>query len=264
MTSHHRVVYTSVFGGYDLVHKVNSNWDCDFICFTDDPNCVGDGWDIVVVNLDGELPSVVNRRYKMLPHIYLSNYTESLYVDGSIYIVNNPSPLFDRYLINNKVCAPKHYERSCAYDEIIRCVECGLVTNVEAENQTNRYLRNGFPRGFGMTENGVLLRQHKDEMVIKLMNTWWKEYCTGIKRDQISLPYVSWNLDVEVYQMSESARNNNQYFRMAHHNFEKRISILGQVVDYIGCNKHRNFFYKYLHAVINSFNKIKLLRRLVK
>ena len=79
-------IYTSIFGNYDnlsdIKYKPNN---CDFICFTES-NIQSKGWQIVQVP---ELYSDSNRnakRYKILPHKYLSEYDVSIYMDGNFEI----------------------------------------------------------------------------------------------------------------------------------------------------------------------------------
>jgi hypothetical protein len=68
------VVYTAVFNNYDYIPAVNPRWSCDFVCFTANPELVSRGWQVVMVQLNDEPPEQANRRYKMLPHKYFSNY----------------------------------------------------------------------------------------------------------------------------------------------------------------------------------------------
>lgn len=257
-----KVVYTAVFGNYDHVPAVNPEWDCDFVCFTDNPDLVSPGWQVVMVQLNDEPPAQANRRYKMLPHKYLLSYTHSLYVDGNITIVTDPSPLFNKYLHNNVIAIPKHQERNCAYAEARLCIEGRLVNREITEQQMMKYIADGFPEEFGMHENGIIFRRHYDKNVIDMMTSWWEEYCNGGRRDQLSLPYLIWKKNIGVFSMEETARNNNKYFRITLHSSLKRTSFVGRLVDYIGCNRHRNHFYKVVHRIIHRMGKIQLLRRI--
>ncbi|MEI7590456.1 MAG: glycosyltransferase domain-containing protein, partial [Deltaproteobacteria bacterium] len=181
-----KVVYTAVFGNYDLVPEVNPKWNCDFVCFTDNPEIVSHGWQVVKVKLNGEHPAQMNRRYKMLPHKYLPHHELSLYVDGNIRIVTDPCPLFEKYLNNGVIAIAKHPSRNCVYAEAQECIDRELVNKVMVEQQMVRYATQGFPEKYGLTANGIILRKHFDENVIALMDSWWREYSNGEKRDQLS------------------------------------------------------------------------------
>jgi hypothetical protein len=258
-----KVVYTAVFGNYDHVPAVNSEWDCDFVCFTDNPELASQGWQMVLVKLNGELPAHMNRRYKMLPHIYLSNYERSLYVDGNIKIRVDPSPLFHKYLDSDVIAIPKHQDRNCAYAEAHACIEVGLVNKEITEQQMARYMAQGFPKGYGLTANGTILRKHLDAKVMGLMDLWWKEYCLGSKRDQLSLQYSIWKKNINIISMDEEAQKNGKYFSIEIHKGLRRKSLAGRLVDYISCNRYRNIFFKMAHKIIHKFNKNNYIRRIV-
>lgn len=91
-----RVVYTAIFGGYDRLAPVSNYPGCDFVCFTDDATLSVDGWRIIHVAASdtGLTTAALNRIYKMLPHRFLADYNQSLYVDGNIRVVADPSFLF--------------------------------------------------------------------------------------------------------------------------------------------------------------------------
>jgi len=238
-----KVVYTAVFGGYDLVPKVNPAWDCDFICFTDTPALISVGWKVVVIQLNGESPASANRRYKILPHKYLDKYEYSLYVDGNIQILVDPSPLFRKYLENGNVAIPKHQDRNCAYAEAKLCIVGGRVNKEITERQMTRYAQDGFPEMFGMTENGILLRRHNDESVMALMDAWWIEYCCGGLRDQLSLPYLLWKHKFKVLEITEGPRINEEFFKITLHSERRAKSLLSRLATQVNEKKHLNLYY---------------------
>lgn len=256
-----KVVYTAVFGNYDNVPVVNPEWDCDFICFTDNPDLVSTGWQVVKVQLNGEHPAQANRRYKMLPHKYLCNYDRSLYVDGNIRIVADPSPLFQKYLDNGIIAIPKHPIRNCAYEEALACIARDLVNKVTVEQQMARYAAQGFPKKYGLTANGIILRNHFDKNIIVLMMAWWGEYCSGGGRDQLSLAYLIWKKNIDIAIMAENAWNENKYFRIGLHCAQKHTTLIGRLVDYICCNGQRSNFHKVVYKAFQMLGKIRFLRR---
>jgi len=258
------VIYTAVFGGYDLVASVDPRWQGDFVCFTDNPQLVAPGWRVITVALDSEIPADANRRYKMRPHHYLKGYSHSLYVDGNIRIAADPEPLFRKYLTHGAIAIPKHPRHDCAYEEARACIAHELVDRTTAEQQMARYEAEGFPVHFGLTANGILLRRHLDDEVIDLMDAWWSEYCNGAKRDQLSLQYCAWKKQIQVAVMHETAHTNLKYFRLTVHRGTRRESIAGQLVDYIACNRYRNVFFRTLHGTLHRFSKNSLMRRLLR
>ncbi|XYJ11579.1 glycosyltransferase domain-containing protein [Telluria sp. B2] len=245
------VVYTAVFGNYDRVAPPNGKWDCDFICFTDNPDLVSDGWQIVNVSLDGCSPVEVNRLYKMLPHRFLPSYEQSLYVDGNVKILANPNILSRKYLKDNFIAIPKHQDRDCIYEEAKICMEAGRVDREITECQMQRYANDGFPTKFGMTENGIIFRRHHDQRSVTLMSAWWDEYCNGGKRDQLSLAYLVWKLNVNVQLIEEGPRINTRYFEIALHESDNSKSFLVRLARTINGKKHLSYVYLYLSYLIS-------------
>jgi hypothetical protein len=246
-----KVVYTAVFGSYDRVLPINPKWDCDFICFTDNPECVSNGWRIEIVQLDGESPSQANRRYKMLPHKYLPNYERSLYIDGNIRIVADPSPLFDKYLDSAAIAIPKHQDRCCAYAEAEICIQGAIVNKEITKKQMERYAEKGFPEKFGLTENGVILRQHLVKNIIALMDLWWEEYCNGGKRDQLSLPYLIWKYKIDVKEVIEGPRISRKFFEIDLHSTDQSKSFLKRFARKANGKKHLNNYYSIVSRIFS-------------
>jgi hypothetical protein len=261
---HSNVVYTAIFGDYDRLEPVNPSWNCDFVCFTDNPAIVAPGWRPIVVQLNGELPAAANRRYKMLPHKYLSSYVTSLYVDGHIKIIADPSDLFRKYLEFGSIALMKHPDRDCAYDEAVACIASGLVNKQDVQRQMSEYAAQGFPKKFGLTANGLIFRKHLDENVIDLMECWWQEYCIGGKRDQLSLQFLIWKRNIKAMLLEESAFSEMKHFRISIHKWKRRVSIMGRLVDYVACNRRRNYFFTKLHECLHKFNKNKILKVIAK
>ena len=246
-----KVVYTAVFGKYDRVPDVNTEWDCDFVCFTDNVEVVSEGWQVVLVSLEGELPAQANRRYKMLPHRFFPNYEYSLYIDGNIKVLKDPSALFNKYLEQSVIAIPKHQDRNCAYAEARLCVKGGRVDKEIVEKQMARYSREGFPENFGMTENGVIFRRHHDSDVIALMEAWWKEYCCGGRRDQLSLSYLVWKNRIEIVECVEGPRICKNFFAIELHAADQLKSPIKQFARKVNGKKHLSYFYLIMSKIIS-------------
>lgn len=246
-----KVVYTAVFGDYDQVPAVNPEWDCDFVCFTDNPDIVSAGWKVVIVPLNGEAPAQANRHYKMLPHEYLPNYECSLYIDGNIKILADPKPLFEKYLEESLIAIPKHQDRNCAYAEAILCIKGGRVDKDLVESQMARYSAEGFPKQFGMTENGIIFRRHHDETVMALMEAWWQEYCCGGRRDQLSLPYLIWKSKIEVLECTEGPRISAKFFEIELHAIDKLKSPIKRLARKANGKKHLSSYYLLISKIVS-------------
>ena len=210
------VVYTALFGKYDDLFDPVPSADCDYICFTDDPLFKSDLWVIQVVP-SSLSDKMMNRLYKIKPHVYLKDYTASIYLDSNIKILKDPIGLFNKYLDSSNFLAIKHVERNCIYSEAL----CYLANRGKdyklAIDQMLFYAKEGYPINNTLTENRILFRSHNDKQVNSLMEMWWKELNTWVQRDQLSLCYVAWKLKFKIGFISENPRFKNDYFKWCPH-----------------------------------------------
>ncbi|HCJ1226365.1 TPA: DUF616 domain-containing protein, partial [Klebsiella pneumoniae] len=93
------VVYTALFGDYDeLIEIPEGMHKCDFICFTDQKIENKKGWEIIKIENSSGSNVLQNRKYKILPHVFLSEYEYSVYIDSNIRLLKSPESLVIKYL----------------------------------------------------------------------------------------------------------------------------------------------------------------------
>ena len=189
-------VYSCITGNYDgIIEPLYLEPSVDYYMFTDAPIPEPSKWkkiDVANFREYSDLtPAQMNRRIKMLPFQYLSEYDYSIYVDGNIEIIAPLSPLIES-MGNSVLGVHFHNYRDCIYDEMIAIEHYKKIDLAMAKEQLGAYAKEGFPHHFGLYENGVLIRKHSDEAVKILMEEWWKEYLKYPTRDQFSLPYIMW------------------------------------------------------------------------
>jgi len=215
-----RVIYTVIFNDYDILLPVNVLSECDFICFTDNKNLSAMGWMIRYIPNEISSEKYINRLIKIQPHLFLSEYEQSLYIDGNIAISKNPDILFDRYLNNGiSIALPKHPFRNCAYQEaayLLNSKRFSLVFKEKLRQQILRYRKSFFPENIGLTENNLILREHNCSQIKDLSNLWWNQFLFGCDRDQISLQYSIWSLSIPYSYIKEGPRF-NKYFKINLH-----------------------------------------------
>lgn len=243
------VIYTALFGGYDLLVEPPRKYEnCDFICFTDDKTLVSDIWDVVVVENVTD-PVRANREIKFLPHKYVRRYEFSIYIDSNIRIINDPSNLVFENLKKEKICIPQHFERNCIYKEIKECLTLGKISSEEAIFLNTELTNDNYPQENGLGENNIILRRHNDPQVVYLMEKWWEFFIYGPKRDQLSLMYLAWKYNIKINLMHESSRNKNKYFRYELHLSEQKLSFFKRNYLFIRANRDRNLIYKFLYSI---------------
>ena len=216
-----RIIYTSVFGGYDEVVEQSSNgWD--WKCFSEDTH--------TPIYEDNNRNA---KRFKVLPHRYLKDYEYSVFIDGNMSVRGDLNELVDKYLVDSNVAFFSHSNnnldgRNCAYDEARTIFELG-DKNMKAtpdrgilnykdnpfviEKQMNRYIDEGFPKNSGLITGMVILRRHNKADCIQTMEDWWTEIKYNSKRDQLSFNYSAWKNNLNFNYMEGDSRNNQYFYR---------------------------------------------------
>ena len=229
-----KVIYTAIFGNYDYLEKPKFIPDgFDFICFTD-TDLKSDFWEVRKVLPIYQDSTRNARRYKLLPHRYLSEYDISIWMDGNFLIRDDVNELIDKYLSDKNFACHDHMNcqldpRDCIYDEYNAIMNLGK--NDPNQNykdnpqvmydQVKRYQDEGYPSHNGLIVSGILLRKHNEEEVKITMEKWWEELKYGSKRDQLSFDYSTWKTNLKFNYISGDIRD-NKYFYLLSHNHQKK------------------------------------------
>ena len=182
----------------------------------------GTNWTIIQISKIIEKMNVskikLTRYFKLFPHIFFKNYELSIYIDAS-YIIKGDlnelllktlNPSFDLYFL-------QHPERNKVFQEFLAVLKYKKDTEKSVNNVRNRYIKAKFPDSLGLTQNCIIIRNHNKKIIIKLMMIWWNEIKNYSHRDQLSLNYAIWklNLNIKIYYLSERFMKN--YFTFRYH-----------------------------------------------
>ena len=190
-----RVIYTCVTGNYEnVVDPTYVQNDFDYICFTDNPNNCSNVW--TFKNIPNELSNLSKikqqRMIKICPHKFLSEYDESIWVDGSVDILDNMNDFISEYCEekHKSVFIRKHPLRNCIYKEGLVCIKDKRDTVENISKQLNRYRLENYPSNNGLVETNMIYRKHNNSYCIELMNIWANEVKNYSYRDQLSFNYA--------------------------------------------------------------------------
>lgn len=194
------VIYTCLTSNYDDIRDPLVTHDrCDYIYFSDSPlKRVSAVWQHRFIKSRDLNAMELSRKPKLLPHIFLSEYEYSIYIDANIQIQS--SDFYDEILkhvdSNEMWVSPIHPTRDCVYEE-------GLVVVLSLKARyfrTKKFLKKlskvGFPHHYGLTENNIIIRAHLNPLIISIDEAWWSLFLRSkTMRDQFSLSYIFWSVN---------------------------------------------------------------------
>jgi len=212
------VVYTAVFGDYDVVLEPNPIEDAvDYICFTDCPHQIPDIWETREVDAPNLSKKLKSGLVKTQPHRFLSEYERSIWVDANLAIIGRLSELAADVLGTTDLAVPKHRTRNCIYQEAETCMKHDISDKEITKNKMDEYREAGFPEEYGLSETRILVRNHKKADIIAAMDCWWDEYRTGPERDQLSFEYAAWKTNLDYHQLNPQISVSSEYFKYYPH-----------------------------------------------
>ncbi|MGQ4876500.1 MAG: glycosyltransferase domain-containing protein [Promethearchaeia archaeon] len=239
------VIYTAVFEDYDILltpKVVNS--EIKYICFSDKKINVYP-WEVIVVKRKFKNPRLENRMYKILSHRFLGDYDISIYIDASYTILDDLSKYVEEWLGPNDIALQKHKRRNCIYKEMKYCIaklrDLTLLEKEIIKKQMKKYRKEGFPENYGLTDNSFIIRRHT-EKIKELNELWWKQITTYSIRDQLSLMYVLYKLNINYSLMPiPNQKYPNTKFLEAKPHFPNLNHFIQRIIDEMGALKYVEF-----------------------
>jgi hypothetical protein len=193
------VVYTCISGEYDELREIESvEPGIDYICYTN-KQLQSKTWKIKPIpSFISSLSATKQARcIKILPHLFVSEYTTSVWVDGNIQVIGGINSFIQKNL-RGYFAIPKHPHRICLHEEAAAVISLGKDCPNIVNKQVSVYDSNGYPKNFGMVQSNVIIRLHNDTRCITISNDWWTEVRRYSKRDQLSFNYVIWKKNVNI------------------------------------------------------------------
>ena len=226
------IIYTVITGNYDTIKQpLVVEEGVEYVLFTNNPGIVDAGvWKVVQIPseqwqgmTERENNILLSRKVKMLAHKYLpKECAQSIYVDADMLIKGSLTELLKDLHDDTLFAACRHSYCQSVNEEINDLKAKGMVDTTQVENQWQRYAEWGFKDDLGISENGLLIRRHKDARVTQLMELWWKEYQNGCLRDQVSLmPCLYRTGFIPYFQFIEMDIRNNHFVEVMRHKVDK-------------------------------------------
>ena len=199
-------VYTCITGQYDYIKEplfVPNN--CDFFLVTDQKAVKTQKWRVVDIDLIDEIKYMnakdKNRFVKMHPELLFYDYDYSIYLDGNIQIVVDPT-VFIQNMNRYGITTYRHTTEKCIYREAKKCILAKKASKSEIEKHVKFLNKEKMPVNYGMAYCGFIVREHRNKICQEIMDEWWKQYSQYSKRDQISFPYILFKKGIAINEIT--------------------------------------------------------------
>lgn len=214
-------IYTAIFGNVEnkLLPIRSDNIDC--ICFTDNKNFSKDsGW--IIKDVPGDIQNFDNKRknrcLKFQSHVFLNEYDSVLYIDGNIEATKKISvDFFERTKDLDKIYLFKHPYRNCIFDEAATVKKMKYDNGMFIDNLVKEYLKDNFPKKYGLSQNNIILRNNRSEKTNILFDSIWNRIKdkNSCYRDQLYMFYYIWKynlLENIVWLPRDLYKGNDKYY----------------------------------------------------
>lgn len=187
-----KVIYSVLLGDYDNFFPAPKYLGWDYVVFTDNAKLDADGWQIKVVN-GGRDTQKESRKYKLLSHLYLSEYDLVCYVDANVSLVAEPPavPIWFSHAKIDKV-----------FDKAEQVIKQGKATEEQVSRQMRYYLERLFPDKGGLYDNKFFVRDNRNEVQNSLMQHTWNIISEYTNRDELALPFAMWSLQYKMQNIT--------------------------------------------------------------
>ncbi len=204
------VVYTANIGGKDYIRepKIKIPRGVNFIYFTDQ-YFSSKVWQVEEPRVNLENNRRTARWHKINSHLLFPDADYTIWVDANCDIDTQIVKLLGQLKGNDIACIP-HPQRDCAYDEADVVKRLNLDNKEKVNTQMENYKALGFPEHFGLYETQLLVRKNTEK--IKDFNKlWWSEIAKFSQRDQLSVMFSLWWLNIEHSYIPRSFRIYNKH-----------------------------------------------------
>lgn len=184
-------VYTVLLGQYEELNEqpVSISSSIPFICLTDDPELTSETWQIRLVSPVFAMDEIRSQRdIKLRPHVYLPEFSASLYIDNSVLLKDIPENIIEQYGLESGICLPEHSFRNTVLNEFIEVAKLGFDDQTRIFEQLNHYLVD-CPSVLEEKPywTAILLRSHTDCRIQRMMEIWAGHVFRYSRRDQLSI-----------------------------------------------------------------------------
>lgn len=207
------IVYSVITGNYDSINEPFTDDGYEHILLTDHiPDNYSGKWNIRLIDNKLGLPAHRLARYvKMHPLEFFPEYDYSIYIDGALQSRKDFHSFIDVYKKDSGIICFPHHSSNTLEEEADSISSNNKAPKEELLKQINDFKTAGYQGKGYIVETGCLLRDHRDDRLMKIMEDWWQSLCAyEHNRDQMSFDYAFWKNGYE-YDLCDLPIYNNPW-----------------------------------------------------
>ena len=190
------VVYTCLFGEKILNQPKEVSVQVDYLCFTDKEEKWGtkEGvWNYCAIDNTEEMKEeLLECRYKIMAHELLKQYDYSIWVAPNISIEGDIVRFCKVYGEGKSFLGFPSAKEDCIYDDMSVTQMATDDLNINVRKMILKYRKEGYPEHNGLIDDRVMVRNHRDEELCRIMEEWWKEIQSSYLRIGNVFNYIAW------------------------------------------------------------------------
>ncbi|XPV76207.1 MAG: glycosyltransferase family 9 protein [Desulfovibrio sp.] len=218
------VIYTCMSGDILPQEPAYISSDCDYICFTTDPDAKSNSWTMRLI--DGVSPEECLDP-KIRPHLHLAEYDYSIYVAPELLIRDDLNRLAQQVLANRDMALfiDPDIGRSVRTEAQI-CIRQCKDNDTIISKQLDFYEESGVLLHAPIHSFDLILRRHNAPELIPVMEEWFTQVNTYTALEQLSYSYAAHKHDFAHFSIKLDVHNNKY---LTSQNEEEELSKRGKV-----------------------------------
>lgn len=200
------VIYTCMFGETVVRQPEEISMQVDYICFTDKEEKWGEKngvWQYrrmeKIEKIEGleedkeEIKQMfLESKCKIMAHELLKEYDYSIWVDPDVVIVGDILRFCKVYGGGKSFLSFPSAKEDCIYENMSVTQMGTNDLNIKVRKMMLFYRKKGYPEHYGSIDGRVMVRNHKDPKLCRIMAEWWEEVKNSFILIENVFNYIAW------------------------------------------------------------------------
>ena len=173
------VVYTYLDGEQELQQPEEVSGRLEYLCFTDKKerwNKREGVWKYCPIeNTEGLDGKLLRSKYKIMAHQFLAEYDYSIWTHSNMQIVGDVLRFCEVYGEGKSFLGFSNTKEDCIYEDMSVAHVRMDDLNIDIRKKLVRYEKEGYPANNGLIDGRVMVRDHRDKNMCRVMEEWWRE-----------------------------------------------------------------------------------------